>query len=118
VSLGVAALGGCGDGGGGAGGGGPLTDADVAALADAKSKFLNYCGERKANGADETQPVPPPISDAVSDVIEILEGHPGESFELEGEKLTVRAFVDEQVETLENCSDQQVARIQTALGEL
>jgi hypothetical protein len=108
------ALAGCGDGNGG-GSSGPLSAADQRALEDAREKFLNYCGERKANGADESQPVPEPIEEAVDRTIEILEDHRDESFSFDGATVTVEAFVREQQETLENCSDQQEGRLLDAL---
>ena len=101
----------------GCGGDDPVSAADVAKLREAKSKFLNYCGERKANGADEKQPVPPAIESAVDDVLAVLHDHAGASVEIEGEKTTVRAFVEEQEETLENCSDQQQWRVGRALDD-
>jgi hypothetical protein len=93
-----------------------LSAADVSALEAAREKFLNYCGERKANGADETQPVPPPIADAVDDTIAILSDHRDASFDFRGESTTVEDFVREQEETLKNCSDQQQQRVTEALG--
>ena len=109
------AIAGCGDGNGG-GSSEPLSAADVAALEESREKFLNYCGERKANGADETQPVPAAIEEAVDRTIAILEDHRDESFDFRGAPITVEAFVREQQETLENCSDQQEARVLDALG--
>jgi hypothetical protein len=99
----------------GCGGGEGLTHGDVKALVAAKSRFLEYCGERKANGADETQPVPPGTEAHVTKAVAVIEDHRDETFVLDGKKTTVRAFGLELREILDNCSDQQLFRIDQAL---
>jgi hypothetical protein len=100
----------------GCGGDEAITDADAQALVAARERFLDYCGERKANGADETEPVSPRTEAHVTRTVKTVEDHGDESFLLDGKKVTVRAYVTELRDILDGCSDQQVFRIDEALG--
>jgi hypothetical protein len=111
--LAVAALAGC----GGEKDSEPLAAADVTRLGEIKSRLLEYCGERKANGADEKQEVPAGTQDEIEDLLRLYDEHRDESFELDGEPTTMQAFMRDQQETLHECSDQQEARVLGALAD-
>jgi hypothetical protein len=94
----------------------PLSAADVERLGEIRERLLTYCGERKANGADETQPVPAGTQDEIDDLLALYDAHRDESFELDGDGTAMDAFMREQQETLDDCSEQQEERVADALG--